>query len=109
MIDRYRIEKDEDWHGWMDKIPFLSFPAGIEIKPIPAFAGAMVRFIARSKKSQNTVSVYFDVSNNLGYMDGPYWEIYPYEDDTARFMLGDEAEMIRHICKQLKVRPPKCE
>ena len=77
--DRYNVEKREEWRRWCEEIPELQFPSSWNVKIIPPFGGAMVRFIINEK-----ISVYLDCYDSLGFMGEPYWEIYPYCDDTWR-------------------------
>jgi len=86
-LDRYSVEVEEDWRGWIGKIPALKFDPEWEVKIVPPFGGAMVRFIVLSGPYR--ISVYLDCNNALGFMNAPYWEAYPIADDTARFFLGD--------------------
>jgi hypothetical protein len=87
---------------WVGDLPFLAFPADWEVQVIPPFCGAIVRFRARLRGGEKIVSVYFDGYNLLGIYDGPYWEAYPIDVDTARFVLGEEAEMMKCIDAELR-------
>lgn len=98
-MKRYEVEDAEQWREWIGKIPFLSFPASWEVRVMPPFGGAMIRFTA--KRGDASVSVYLDVFGRLGYMPGPYWEIYPYEDDTWRCAMEGTEELISAIEKAL--------
>ena len=99
VIERYHIEKTQKWREWIEKIPFIKFPPDWEVQVIPPFAGAMARFQVR--KNGKKISVYLDVDNSLGYMDGPYWEAYPIGDDTARFMIDETTNLIATIEEEL--------
>lgn len=103
-MDRYAVESDEGWRDWMFKIPFLAFNEEVEVSPIPPFAGAMARLRIRHREHPDcTVSLYLDTNHNLGYfgpVEGPptpYWEIYPYAGDTARFGLEDTTNLVQYI------------
>jgi len=101
LIDRFRLEEDENWRDWIQKIPFITFPDDWQIQIIPPFASAMARF--RVKKGDDYISVYLDVYENLGYFGGePYWEIYPYDDDTYRVAMNDTDELIKRISEALE-------
>lgn len=96
-LARARIERDEDWQTWIEKIPFIKFPRSWEVRIIPPFCGAMTRFQVRGPKSENTVSVYLDCHQRLGCWDGPYWEVYPYHDDVGRCDIDDTEDLLRMI------------
>ena len=88
---------DHDYNAWlsthMHDTPTLSFPPHWNVQLMPSFGGALTRFLV-----DEHVSVYFDIDNSLGHMRGPYWEIYPTEyDETERFMVGEEEQMIAAI------------
>lgn len=105
-IERYAIEGQEDWRGWVDKIPALKFDADWKVKIIPGFAGALIRFLVL--KGEARISVYLDVNNSLGYCcaeDGtplPYWEVYPYKDDTYRCGMDETDKLLRAIRSSIK-------
>jgi hypothetical protein len=94
-IDRYTIEHDEKWREISKDIPELKFPEGWGIRIIPPFAGAISRFVVNCGEAK--VSVYLDFYDALGIVGEPYWEIYPYEDDTARYLLNETDELINGI------------
>ena len=105
-ILRYQIEFDYEWREWTKKIPYINFPGEWNVKIIPPFSGAMIRFKVKKIGSDKCVSVYLDCHHSLGYYgeDGnePYWEIYPSIDgDTTRFGLNDITEMLKEIEKSL--------
>jgi len=64
------------------EIPFLSFPNDWEVKIIPPFGGAAIRFIV--KKRDYKASIYLDFDDMLGCHGSPYWEVYPVDGDTER-------------------------
>lgn len=104
---RYEIEHKQNWRGEIERIPFLSFPAGWRVRVIPPFNDAVVRFQVKLP-SGNRKSAYLDVRNSLGFFGAnldtpePYWEVYPYRGDVGRCdrcdtdrlmeMLADETE-----------------
>ena len=100
-IDRYKIEEKEDWHKWRKQMPFIQFPSDWEIQIIPPFAGAMVRFCVRKKGKQTTISIYMDSLDRLGFMNSPYWEVYPIDSDCMRFKINDTKAMLKAIEKEL--------
>jgi len=82
---------------WNVELPYLKFPSHWQVKIVPPNTMAVIRFRVKTDKSKDSISIYFDGYNLLGYMNGPYWEIYPIDDDTERFYLGEEQEMLRRI------------
>ncbi len=96
MAHMVATEQDRDW---VQKLPYLSFPAGWQVKVIPPITMAVVRFHVINSNGAH-VSAYFDAYDALGYVGQPYWEIYPAVDgDTERFLLGEETQMIEAIGK----------
>lgn len=98
---RHSVERFEKWMQWIHKIPFLKFPCNYEIKIIPPFGGAIIRFWIRSPKmaQSENVSVYLDGHDVLGCVGEPYWEIYPYskDDPTARYLLNETDQLMNGI------------
>jgi hypothetical protein len=86
-LSRAKVERDEKWDDWIEKIPNLSFPPTWQIRIIPPFAGALVRFLVFANGRR--ISVYLDVNESLGYAEGPYWEVYPVEGENARCAIDD--------------------
>jgi hypothetical protein len=102
---RMKISLEYDKHfqstKWIDEIPYLNFPNDVEVKVIPPFAGAVVRFVVR--KGKNTVSVYLDCYNILGIFNEPYWEIYPYYEDVYRCPMNETDDLMEKIEEALDV------
>lgn len=112
---RSNLEVSEQWRMWCKEAPWLQFPPELEVKVVPPFGGAMARFYVRfagCPDEEKGVSVYWDCKDALGFMNAPYWEIYPVrykafeegdEDywDTARFSMGEEPQMMVSIIKAL--------
>lgn len=99
---RYQVEEREEWMKWVKEMPYLHFKSSWEVQVIPPFGGALARFVVRLKDAPDTwISIYFDPHCNLGYMKGPYWEVYPIGEDTERWLVGEEQEMIESIHKEL--------
>lgn len=91
------MEKTFEWKKWTDEIPFIKFPKDWEVKIIPPFAGAVVRFLVNTPKRKR-ISVYLDCYENLGYFGGPHWEVYPDKDDNnARFAMSDTEGLLKCI------------
>ena len=98
LLSRYSIEQEEDWRGWIDKIPFIKFPRSWMVQVIPPFAGALVRFRIKRKDSKHFVSVYLDGFENLGFHAGtPYWEVYPIGGDVEKCDMNDTKKLLRLI------------
>ena len=93
---RYDIERAQGWREWCRKMPYISFPRGWQIKPIPPFAGALARFMVRLPDGREK-SVYFDGYEALGYFGEPYWEVHPVGDDVGRCKMDDVDELLRLI------------
>lgn len=109
MIDstlRYKIENDYEWREWIKNIPYINFPPDWNVKIMPPFGGAMIRFKVKKNDSDKCVSVYLDCHHSLGYYgesgNEPYWEIYPaFDGDTARFDINNIKEIMEEIEKSL--------
>lgn len=87
------------WEKWRKEIPFIRFDADWDVRIIPPFNGAIVRFYV--KKGERSVSVYLDCYDTLGYMQKPYWEIYPFEDDVHRVEMDNVQELTEKIREEL--------
>jgi hypothetical protein len=97
----HEISRVHEYRKWTKEIPFIEFPKKYKIKIIPPFGGAIVRFIIKNNK--NEVSVYLDCYNNVGYWDGPYWEIYPNKDsEEERYDMNDIEGLLKGIELSLK-------
>lgn len=104
----YELEKGLEYKRWMKELPFMEIPAGFKIKVVPPFHGAVVRFWIQKVGSvdmQDSVSVYFDSANVLGWMEHPYWEAYPIDGECQRYFVGEEEKMIADIVKELNREP----
>ena len=89
----------------LEELPWLALPEGYSFKVTFPFAGAAARFrVCKTDKPDESISVYLDTKNVLGYFDGPYWEAYPIGDDVARFSMSDGAGLIEAITNQLSTR-----
>ena len=100
MIDRTKNAFDYsdmmEHSKWRQEIPFLQFPPEWQIKILPPFSGAVVRFWVQ--KEEASVSVYLDCYSILGAVNRPYWEIYPdQEGDNSRFYMDDTEELLLAI------------
>jgi len=100
-MERLRVERAEEWTDWMIKIPALKFSPDWEVKIIPPFGGAMVRFWI--DKGENHISIYLDCHERLGCFGAPYWEIYPYQGDTYRCGIDEVDDLMEKISEALDV------
>jgi len=100
MLDRYKLEQEEKWREWCQKIPTIQFPANWKIQIIPPFGGAMIRFIVNI--GEISTSVYLDVYENLGFYGSPYWEIYPHCGDIDRVDMDDVEGLLKSIRESLE-------
>jgi hypothetical protein len=91
-----------EWNKWREEIPYIKFDNEWLVKVIPPLTGAVVRFLVVHKDDPNSnVSVYLDCYAILGYMDKPYWEVYPVNGDTARCAMSDTESLLSYIRKGL--------
>jgi len=91
---------------WVKNIPAIPMKDGWMIQPSPNFAGSIARFRVTTKElgASKSVSIYFDAYDRLGWVGQPYWELYPIDGDTGRYLIGDEQELSDAIEKALKQR-----
>ena len=94
-------------YKWMKWVEDLNFKEDWKIKVIPPFGGAVVRFQIKHKEDEDAwVSVYLDCYRELGAVDEPYWEVYPYQyedyEDVYRVILGNEDELLEKIEESLQ-------
>jgi len=97
----YKMSKAFEWDKWIKEIPSISLKSGWKIKVVPPFGGAIVRFSIIKGKAH--VSVYLDCYNQIGYMNEPYWEIYPDGyGDCKRFLMNEVDELTNGIHNSIK-------
>lgn len=90
------------------EIPAIHFKPEWDVRVIPPFGGAMMRFTV--EHGGKSISVYCDFFDALGYFGGPYWEMYPrtYADvgapyqDVMRFPLDDTRGLVENIDAELR-------
>ena len=51
-------------HKWSSQIPYISFPLEWQVKVIPPYGGAVIRFLIMQGAAK--VSVYLDCYDNIG-------------------------------------------
>lgn len=91
----YKYSDVMEHKKWLKEIPYIRFPSDWYIKVSPPFGGALVRFLIR--KGDAEVSVYLDCYDMLGYVEEPYWEVYPYESGVYRCRMNDTESLIESI------------
>ena len=104
-MTRSRIENEEHWKQWAKDIPSLRFDSDWDVKIIPPFLNAIIRFYI--EKNNKKVSVYFDAYSQLGWMENengepiPYWEVYTTDDNNDdyphRYLMNETSELMDDI------------
>jgi len=102
-----KYARDEEFRKDLEHLPYIQFPSEWLVKVIGPFAGASVRFLVKKDIKQDwSISVYADLHESLGFYDGPYWEIYPFEfdgyQDVYRCPLKDTEKLILKINEALE-------
>ncbi len=98
------IEKGMEYDRWYKEIPFIKFPASWEVRIVPPFRGAVVRFRVRNARGKE-ISVYLDCYDNLGHYGAPYWEIFPAADnDIARYAMNDIDGLLKGLKAAMRRR-----
>ena len=106
IISKY--ENLQECRGWGARIPALHFEKEWDVKIIPPFGGAVIRF--HINHNGKFVSVYFDgysEYSELGYMVDendepiPYWEYYDGEE-CYRYYIDESEQMMTDIKKFLE-------
>lgn len=93
-----KVSQVFEWNKWCKEIPRLNFHSDWNVKIIPPFGGAIIRF--NCEKNGNYADVYLDCYDELGCFGSPYWEIYPYDDDVYkvyRCCMNNTEELIKRI------------
>lgn len=98
--ERRHVEKKEQWRALCKKMPFLDFPAGVSVKVIPPFAGAVARFIMSN--GEREISVYADFFDALDFYEEPYWEAYPINGDTFRCEINESELLVKTIMEEFE-------
>lgn len=98
LISKY--EALQEHRKWMREIPVLHFEKEWDVRIIPPFAGAVIRFTVDYNSKH--VSVYFDGYSELGYMEDengkpiPYFEYYDGEE-CYRYYMHETERMMEDI------------
>lgn len=103
-----RMETMYEWREWCQKIPFIKFKPEWEVKVIPPFGGAIARFVVKHPQVKQTISIYLDCYDELGYFGEPYWEMYPRTfdgcEDIYRVKMEDTGTLIKQIEDEFNLR-----
>lgn len=94
-----KAEQIQEYRYWSKELPKFKFEPGWEIKIIPPFGQAIIRFTIDYNGKH--ISVYFDAYDELGIVGHPYWEYYD-GTDCHRYLLRDEEEMMNDIKEYLE-------
>ena len=103
IISKY--ENLQECRKWASEIPALHFEKEWDVKIIPPFGGAVIRFCI--DHNDKHVSVYFDGYSELGYVvdkNGkpiPYFECYDGEE-CYRYFTDESEQMMKDIKKFLE-------
>ena len=100
--DRAKVENNERWEYWREKIPAMVFPSHWQIRVPPPWGFVLTRLwvdpvgIVVNPRAP-TVCVYLDVYDPTFSEGGPFWEIHPSpdEDDDGCWRCGiDEVDKL---------------
>lgn len=99
MQARTLIETHYEWRKWCQEIPYIKFPGNWEVKAIPPFRGAIIRYIIKHENpNSEAISIYLDCYGELGAVDEPYWELYPDIDgDIYRCGINDIEDLLERL------------
>ena len=100
-LKRYHVEQEQDWKGEIVRIPWLHFRGDWQVRIIPPFGDAVIRFQV-ILPSGALKSIYMDSRHSLGMWGNlatcePYWEVYPYQGDVGRCALDDTIMLMEMI------------
>lgn len=91
------LSKEYEWNKWTESIPYIKFPSDWEVKAIPPFNGAIIRYHIKTP-NHNQVSVYLDCYDRLASVGEPYWESYD-GMNIDRFLMADTEGLVNCISK----------
>ncbi len=91
---------DEESMEWIDKIPWIRWPNGWDVKAIFPFAGVMVRYLVRDPETGSEVSIFLDCHKSLT-IHAPCWEVYAYGDNTMQCEIDDVDTLLSIIRRSL--------
>ena len=105
---RIALERLEEWGRWTRVTPALTSKEEWAVLMLPPAGRAMLRFRVSLKDHPNLsdISVYLDVSDNLGSMGQPYWEAFPIgtPQGTARYLMADTEGLLKCLNDELTRR-----
>lgn len=90
----------QETEKWIRELPILHFEKEWDVKIIPPFGGAIIRFWINHNNKH--VSVYFDAYSELGWMHDenenpiPYFEYYDGEN-CYRYYIDESEKMMEDI------------
>jgi len=98
------LDGDEEKMFWADHIPHIPFAPEWDVRAIPPYGGAVIRYYVRHKGLR--VSIYLDGYDRLGSMGEPYWEMYPGPDvgQPERFLLAETDELAAKVAEYFASR-----
>ena len=97
-------ERLQESKKWAKEMPFLHFEKEWNVKIVPPFSGAIIRFYIDHNGKH--VSVYFDAYSELGWMYDenenpiPYFEYYDGKE-CYRYLMDESEKMMEDIRKFL--------
>jgi hypothetical protein len=95
-----KYEKLQEHRRWQNEVQVIHFEKEWEVRIIPPFSGAVIRFTIDYNGKH--VSVYFDGYSELGWMVDeeenpiPYFEYYD-GFETYRYLINETEEMMKDI------------
>lgn len=98
MIVEY--DKLQEARKWKKELPVFHFEKEWDVKIIPPFGGAIIRFLINH--NDKFVSVYFDAYSDLGWVYDenqnpiPYFEYYDGKD-CYRYLMNESEKMMEDI------------
>jgi hypothetical protein len=96
----WSAEQSELFRSWWDKIPHVPFKPHWDVRAVPPFEGAIVRY--RIQHNGKEISVYLDAYDALCAVGQPYWEVQPRDDDdTFRCLMHEVADLVSAIGRAL--------
>lgn len=108
-IDKWKltseVSKAFEYKKWKEEVPTIDFGPHLLVKPIPPFAGAVVRFFVYDRLNpEEQISVYLDCYDMLGIYGAPYWEAYPVDGDTFRVPMAEVKELVKALFLEFRKR-----
>lgn len=99
---------NERLRSWYTKIPHVPFQPEWDVRAVPAFGGAIVRY--RIQHMGADISVYLDAYDALGCVGKPYWQIYPDANgDAERFLMADVGDLVSGIADAIEVHKKEAQ